>query len=201
MAIRRQALIRAARTWAALACLAASLTACFHRYYTMSPIEGIMQIDVRDVYGDVSGRLTDSARVASIVAFLNARRDRWYDPGPLILDETGGLSLRGRGNWVNISFGRNGMYQTRKGMTYTDSVKTRDFVVVRTENGENDQATLCRLLGPRFQTSCISQANHVRPRPHETLPPECRCDGKHEKRSGVSASPRTGGRPSVSSRS
>ncbi len=192
--------VRTVGTWAVLFCLAGSLSACYHRYYTLSPIEGITQIDVRDVYGDVSGRITNRAQVSSIVAFLNARRDRWFDPGPLVLDETGGLSLRGPGNWVELYFGRNGMSQRRKGMTYTDSVKTRDFVVVRTEESENDHATLCHLLGPRFHTSCVSQSNHVRPIPNQTLPPECRCDGKHKK-AALSASPRTEARPLVSPRS
>ena len=192
--------VRAAGTWALLFCLTAPLSACTHRYYTLSPIQGITQIDVHDVYGDVSGRITGKVQVASIVAFLNARRDRWYDPGPLILDETGALSLRGPSNWVKLYFGLNGMHQQRKGMTYTDSVKTRSFTVVRTEDTENDHATLCRLLGPRFHTSCVSQANHVRPNPNETLPPECRCDGKHKK-AAVSASPRTEARPLVSPRS
>lgn len=174
--------VRAAVTWAAIFSLAVLLNGCTHRYYTLSRIEGITYIDVFDNQGNPSGRITDRTQVARIVAFANTLLDRWYDPEGIILVTTGGIRLQGPSNWVNISFATGGMALTRKGMTYTDSVKTQDFVVIRTEDSwhdDRDAAALCRLLGPRFHNSCVWQREETPRTPPGTLPPECRCDRKH----------------------
>lgn len=171
--------VRTVATWAALFCLAEMLTACTHRYYTLSPIQGITHIDVFDNYGKPSGRITDRAQVARIVAFLNTLRDRWYDPEGIIFATMGGIDLHGPSNWVDISFGTGGMWLTRKVMTYTDSVKTRSFVVIRTEDSWHDgrdKATLCGLLGRRFHNSCVWQGEETPRKPPGTEPPECRCE-------------------------
>ena len=170
--------VRAVATRAAIVGLAVLLNGCTHRYYTLSPIEGITYIDVFDNSGSPSGRITDRTQVDRIVAFVNTLRDRWYDPQGAMFATTGEIHLHGPSNWVDIAFGPGGMFLTRKGMTYTDSVKTQDFIVIRTEDwhGRRDDAALCRLLGPRFRNSCVFQGQETPRTPPGTLPPECRCD-------------------------
>ena len=176
--------VRAVGMWALLFCLAAPLSACTHRYYTLSPIQGITYIDVFDNYGNPSGKITDRAQVARIVAFLNTLRDRWYDPEGIIFATRGSIDLHGPSAWVDISFGIGGMYLTRKGMTYTDSVKTQNFVVIRTEDSWHDgrdMAALCRLLGNRFHDSCVRQGEERPSKLLGTEPPNCRCDPHDER--------------------
>jgi hypothetical protein len=174
--------VRAVGIWSILFCLAASLSACTHRDYTLSPIQGITQIDVDDDYDNPSASITDKAQVARIVAFLNARLDRWYDPEYRRFPTTGAIHLHGPSNWVVVEFGPGGMHLTRKGMTYTDSVKTQDFRVIRTTDSFESLAALCGLLGPRFHTSCVFKSDRPPTAAPRISPRPCPCDGKHTHR-------------------
>jgi hypothetical protein len=125
----------------------------------MSPITGVTKIDV---IGDKSrsvGTIRTGTQISRIVEFLNARRDHWYDPQGMRFATSGALRLYdARGARIAIfDFGTGGMAQRRAGMTYRDSVTSRDFIVIR--GGDHEQTVkdfgiLCDLLGAGYHAVC-----------------------------------------------
>lgn len=133
-----------------------SLSGCArHRYYTLSSIVGVREIDVaRD--GRVAAIVRDPHRVEQIVNFMNSRSDRWFDPQGIMFAQIGDLIFRDARQHVvaEVSFGLGGMAQERPSMTYRDSNGVQPFLVIR-GNGypgetERDSALLCDILGPRL---------------------------------------------------
>jgi hypothetical protein len=140
-----------------IAVLAGVLGGCdSHRYYQLSPLSGVVEIDVVTNLREPAGNIVKPEQVAAITAFMNARLDHWYDSHGVGFGTTGNLAFLDAHHKriAYISFGTGGMYQTRPNMTYTDSVKRHEFQVTRNppdKQGENDKAELCGLLGSRFQ--------------------------------------------------
>jgi hypothetical protein len=131
------------------------------RYYELSPLTGVAEVDVVTHMDTVAGRIVKREQVAAITAFMNARLDHWYDPHGDIFATTGDLDLldaRGK-RLASIAFGPGGMYQTRPSMTYTDAAKRRQFIVIRAPRadvGAKDAAILCGLIGAKFnRTACV----------------------------------------------
>jgi hypothetical protein len=132
-----------------------------HRYYTLVPLSGVAEIDVVTNLSAPAGKIVEPRQVKAITAFMNDRLDNWRD-----------ANGSGFGTWGNlvfldahhkrialISFGTAGMYQTRPGMTYTDSGKQRELLAIRNapgDQGAKDKDELCGLLGRRFHDAvCV----------------------------------------------
>ena len=128
------------------------MSGCGRHYYPVSNLDGIVEIDVRHEY-PAFGRIIDRKRVAAIVAFMNARRDRWYDPGDKIFALSGELTFLGPHNkrFASVFIGPGGMMLSRPGRTYhNDMGELRELQLDRTPwpaEAEEDEATLCALIG------------------------------------------------------
>jgi hypothetical protein len=125
------------------------------RYYVLSKISGVTEVDVYSG-GETAGSITDRKAVAAIVSFLNSRRDHWFDAKGRVFGTFGDIELldahKKRVAW--ISFGGGGMVQSRPTMTYRDSVAAREFIVTRIgppAETQRDADALCSLLGGQVQ--------------------------------------------------
>jgi hypothetical protein len=129
------------------------------RYYLLSPLTGIAEVDV--LHMGTVGKIVERNRVAAITAFMNARRDRWYDPRGSRFATTGDLELLDshRKRIASIAFGPGGMAQSRPSMTYVDSVARRELIVIRVgppDETARDAEILCKLLGSKYhRMACI----------------------------------------------
>jgi len=115
---------------------------------------------------------TNKKQVAAVTALLNARRDNWFDPQGIIFATSGYLELRdAHGKLLaSIDFGSGGMYQSRPTMTYRDSVKVREFEVLREPGwpGETDRDAV---KDDAAKPDDCDEASRRPPPRHIALPP------------------------------
>jgi hypothetical protein len=78
--------------WIGIVVLGVLFSGCASRYYALPPFEDITEVDVNGESSQ-SARITDRKRVAAIAAFLNERRDKWFDPEYRVFSVPGGLNL------------------------------------------------------------------------------------------------------------
>ncbi|HEX3467576.1 MAG TPA: hypothetical protein VHT05_05805, partial [Candidatus Elarobacter sp.] len=106
-------------------------------------------------HADVVAKITDPTRVSAVVSFLNARRDRWYDPRGGLFGAASDIDLldsKGR-SVAFISFGGGGLYQSRPTKTFVDS-DGYELALARTgppDETQHDADALCALLGGTFR--------------------------------------------------
>ncbi len=148
------------------------------RHYLISPLDGVAEVDLRDNMDFVAVRVVDKKQVAALVAFMNARRDNWYDPEGQMFGMDGDLEFLDahKQRRASVSFGPGGMMLTRPDMTYRDSVKVQEFLVFRTHGDtEHDAVTLCALLSSALHRAACDRPGELiqdmGPRAHE--PDDC----------------------------
>lgn len=163
------------------------------RHYLISPLHRVAEVDVVDNMSHVVGRIIDEKEVAAIVAFMNARRDNWYDPEGGMFGTGGDLELldaHGKRR-ASMFFGGGGMMLTRPDMTYRDSVRVHELLVFRTiGDTEGDAATLCALLSHDLhKTVCSSPGEFIdREDAGQNGPTDCGCE-RLPKRSTAPSAP------------
>ncbi|HEX3467871.1 MAG TPA: hypothetical protein VHT05_07335 [Candidatus Elarobacter sp.] len=131
----------------------------------LSPLDRVAEVDVVDNMSNVIGRVTGERDVATVVAFMNARRDNWYDPEGGMFAMGGDLEFLDahKKRRASVSLGAGGMMLTRPDMTYRDSVRVQEFLVFRTTGDtEGDAAQLCAILAQALhKTVCTSPGEFV----------------------------------------
>ena len=156
--------------WIGIALLTVFLGGCAPRYYVFAPLDHVAEIDVSDgLYG--RGRITDPKRVAAVVAYLNARRDRWFHTWDTFA-LTGDLTLLDsrKRQIASIAIGPGGMVQSRPGMRYRDAYWDGDFLLDWSDSSDRDEPILCALLGPENARIACSLDQRL----SDSSPP-CRC--------------------------
>ncbi len=108
-------------------------------------------------------KIKDPKRVASIVNYLNMRRDKWEDLYGRTFALSGGMALIDSHQrvvaWVSI--GPGGMVQHRPDLTYEEGGQRSELQLARfpsSDDAKKDQLALCELLGAKSsQILCPSR--------------------------------------------
>lgn len=135
-----------------LALLCTLVVACAApRYLQLAPVKDVASVDVEG-QGTSRGRIADRRRIEAIVAFVNARRDSWYDPQGDLVMMSGWLSLLdAHGKQIAfVGVGPGGMTQSRPDLTDVRRGKSEEVLVGRTishEQAGKDYRVLCAIVG------------------------------------------------------